>query len=161
MYRDYYNKKINMKTKTISYAELSKNISDMILFNNLSTVDEDWAYGFIVSPMLEERMADDDKERGIELGCNVEDIEEPTTVLDYAESIYQTFIIDDSSALWLYNNTSELLSYSEKLDSFFFHVCHYGTSWSGVHTEVRDDDSAEATKDDVWSVGKLANLVQG
>ena len=150
-----------MNTKTISYAELSKNIRDMILFNNLTTVDEDWAYGFIDSPMLEERIADDHKERGIELGCNVEDIEEPTTVLDYAESIYQTFIIDDSSALWLYNNTSELLSYSEKLDSFFFHVCHYGTSWSGVHTEVRDDDSAEATKDDVWSVGKLANLVQG
>ena len=148
-----------MKTKTISYAKLSKKVRDMILFNNLSSVDENWAYGFIVSPMLEERMHDDDKERGIELGCKVEDIEEPTTVLDYAESIYQTFIIDDTSALWLYNNTSEIISYSEKLDAFFLHVCHYGTSWSGVHTDVRADD--ENNDDDIWDVTKLANLVQG
>ena len=150
-----------MKTKTISYAELSKNIRDMILFNSLDSVDDDWAYGFIVSPMLQDKMSEDDAELAKEQGVAVEELEENTSIYDYAESIYQTFIIDDNSALWLYNNTSELISYSEKLDSFFFHVCHYGTSWSGVHCEVRDDDSDEATANDVWDVTKLANLTNG
>jgi hypothetical protein len=150
-----------IKTKTISYSELSKQVRDMILFNNLSSVDDDWMYGFIVSPMLEERMYEDDKELAKEQDCKVEDLDETTSVYDYAESIYQTFIIDASSAMWLHNNTSEIISYSEKLDSFFFHVCHYGTSWSGVHTEIRDDDSDKATENDIWDVTKLANMTHG
>jgi len=138
-----------IKTKTITYSELAKQVRDMVLFNQLNTVDDDWAYGFIVSPLLQQEM-DNDTEGGVDGEVNI---------YDYAESIYQTFIIADQSALWLYNNTSEIISYSEKLDSFFWHVCHFGTSWSGVHAEVRADD--ESTDDDIWDVTKLANMTHG
>ena len=149
-----------MNTKTISYTELSKNyVKEAILFNQLPTADEDWAYGFIISPMLDDKMMKDTEEQAKDQGVNVEDLDEPASILDYAEGIYQTFIIDDMSALRLYNNTSEIISYSEKLDSFFWHVCHYGTSWSGVHAEVRADN--ESTDDDVWDVQRLASLTHG
>jgi hypothetical protein len=144
-----------MNTETISYSELSdKYVHNAVLFNNLPSVDENWVFGFIVSPMLQNKI---DKEQEKNEKENGEDAD-PVSVYDYAESIYQTYMIDDMSALDLYNHTSEIISYSEKLDAFFWHVCHYGTSWDGVHTEVCDDlpDGHQ-----VWDVERLANLVHG
>ena len=138
-----------IKTKITTYSELAKQVRNMVLFNQLDTVDEDWAYGFIVSPLLQQDM-DNDTDGGADGEVNI---------YDYAESIYQTFIIDDQSALWLYNNTAEIISYSEKLDSFFWHVCHFGTSWTHVHAEIRADD--ESCDHDIWDVNKLANLTNG
>lgn len=154
-----------IKTKTVTYSELAKQVNDMVLFNQLNTVDYDWMYGFIVSPLLQQKIEKDDEELAKEHGISPEElgehsaVPEHTSIYDYAESIYQTFIIDDSSALWLYNNTSEIISYSEKLDSFFWHVCHFGTSWSGVHAEIRDD--SEDGDNDIWDVTKLANMTHG
>ena len=145
-----------IKTKTTTYSELAKHVRDMILFNQLPSADDNWAYGFIISPLLQQQLDTDNEELAAEWDTTVDELDDPRCIYDYAESIYQTFIIDDQSALWLYNNTSEIISYSEKLDAFFWHVCHFGTSWSGVRAEIRADD--ESTDDDVWDVTKLANL---
>jgi len=142
-----------MNTTTISYSELSKKyVRNAVLFNNLPSVDENWVFGFIVSPMLQNKIDKEQEEN------ENDDDSEPVSVYDYADSIYQTYMIDDMSALDLYNHTSEIISYSEKLDAFFWHVCHYGTSWDGVHTEVCDDLPDDQQ---VWDVEKLANLVHG
>ena len=145
-----------MKTKTISYSELSdKYVRNAVLLNNLPHIDDNWMYGFIVSPLLQqdidEQQAENEKENG-------EDAE-PVSIYDFAEGIYQTYIIDDTSALALYNNTSELISYSEQLDAFFWHVCHYGTGWTHVQATVIDGELAD--DEQVWDVTRLANLVQG
>ena len=152
-----------MNKTTISYSELSdKYVRNAVLFNSLPSVDENWMFGFIVSPLLQQKIEQDDEELAKEHGISPEELgehsgmPEPTSIYDYAESIYQTYMIDDMSALDLYNHTSEIISYSEKLDAFFWHVCHYGTTWDGVHTEVCDDLPDDQQ---VWDVERLANLV--
>jgi hypothetical protein len=154
-----------MNKTTISYSELSdKYVRNAVLFNNLPGVDENWMCGFIVSPLLQQKIEQDDGELAKDHGISVEElgehseVPEPTSVYDYAESIYQTYMIDGMSALDLYNHTSEIISYSEKLDAFFWHVCHYGTFWGGVHTEVTND---LPDNEQVRDVERLANLVQG
>lgn len=140
----------------ISYEELAKNyVKDMVLFNNIAVADEFWHNGLIVSPLLAEKiesdnlehLAKDKSERG----------GDPITIFDYAEDIYQTYVISDMAALQLYNHTSELISYSEKLDLFFWHITHFGTSWSGVHTTIETEPKDE---DSIYTVSELANQTQ-
>lgn len=141
-----------MKTKTISYNTLATEYVDsMNLFSHLNEADEDWFSGIIVSPMLQDKI-DNDDEGGADGEANI---------YDYAESIYQTFIIDSYSALNLYNNTSEIISYSEKLDAYFWHVCHFGTSWSGVHTEVREGDMIQDGDIHPLDINELSKLTIG
>jgi hypothetical protein len=127
------------KSERISYAELSKKLGGVVLCNNVTQVDEDnWPYSFIVGPLLEQRI----EELNSDPDYNFTE-DEPASVHDLAEGcIYQSYIIDDMAARDLVNHTTELVTYSEKLEVFVWHVTHYGTSWSGVHLDwyERSDD---------------------
>lgn len=120
-----------MKKVTMSYKELAEKVGDMVLFNNHSQyeVDKDWVYGLIEQPLMRERLDELDE---LAAADGIEDTMH--SVIDF--DIYQSFAITQFGAQFLINHTAELVSYSEKLDLWFWHIGHYGTSWSGVHTEV-------------------------
>ena len=56
---------------------------------------------------------------------------------DEYEEIYQYYIIDDSLANRLINNTHEIIYYHNKLDIYILGVQHFGTSWSYVLTDFK------------------------
>lgn len=123
-----------MKT-TINYEELARRVGSMIMANHLpNEVDDNWMYGIIEQPLMRERLDEYDRDNGI---ADDDMDAERSTVHDI--EIYQTYIITERGAEYLFNHTSELISYSEKLGLWFWHVSHWGTAWSGVHTEVVDD----------------------
>lgn len=126
-----YNKN-KMSKITVSYEEIARRVGDMIMANHLpNEIDEDWYSGIIEQPLMRERLNEIDEEN------EVEEDDEHATVTDI--EIYQTYIITDRGAEYLFNHTSELISYSEKLGLWFWHVSHWGTGWSHVHTEIVDD----------------------
>lgn len=150
-----------MKTETISYAELAKKVGDCVLFNNATNneIDEYWYEGLIESPHVtnvleawdnedraEAQKAIDESTDEAEKAKLTEELEDIEThgIMDLCtDCIYQTYAISPEGARYLFNHTSEIVSYSEKLDIFLWHIRHYGTSWSGVHTQVYDWESAE------------------
>jgi hypothetical protein len=127
-----------MQKETITKSELAKRVGDMVLFNNHSNVDEDWYMGLIEQPLMRERLDEIDAENGIE----PDDMDaERATVSDF--EIYQSFAITESGARYLINHTAELVSYSEKLELWFWHIGHYGMSWDSIHVEVTTWDYTE------------------
>ena len=66
---------------------------------------------------------------------------------DIDDEIYQYYIIDDSTAQRLIDNTDEIILYHNRLDIYILGVCHYGTSWQYVLTDFElvkcDDDMAD------------------
>ena len=151
-----------MKTNTISYAELAKRVGDAVLFNNHSEVDEEWYSGLIEGPHITNRLevmdiethaeavkaideSTDESEKA-KLTEELDDIER-ASIYDLAtDNIYQTYAITQYGAEYLVNHTAELVSYSEKLDLHLWHICHFGTAWSGVYVDVYEygiDDEHE------------------
>jgi len=145
-----------MKKTQISYAELAKKVGDAVLFNNHNEVDEDWHFGLIEQPLMRERLdAMDEENRQYQL----KRIEEATDAGEKAKlteemydleletvtnfEIYQSYAINQHGAEYLINHTAELVSYSEKLGLWFWHIGHYGTSWSGVYTTITEYDFDE------------------
>lgn len=125
-----------MSKITVSYEELARRVGDMIIANNLPNgIDADWWCGLIQQPLMTDKLAEIDAENGIADDGNT--YEENATVTDI--EIYQTYIITDLGAEYLFNHTSELISYSEKLQLWFWHVSHWGTGWSHVHTQIDED----------------------
>lgn len=149
-------------TKTqISYADLAKKVGDMVLFNNHNEVDEDWYYGLIEQPLMTERLDAineenrqyivDSIERATDEGekaklteelAEFDESGERASVTDF--EIYQSYAITESGARFLINHTAELVSYSEKLGLWFWHIGHWGTSWTHVHTYITDWEYTEA-----------------
>jgi hypothetical protein len=125
-----------MTKTTVSYEELAKRVDVMVMANHLpNEVDEDWYSGIIQQPLMDLRLEELDKEN--ELTDEQREQGEGASVTDF--EIYQTYIITQNGAEYLFNHTAELISYSEKLGLWFWHIGHWGTSWSGVHTDIVDD----------------------
>lgn len=145
-----------MQTTQISYADLADKVKDSVLFNNHNDVDEFWYEGMIVSPLMQERLDAIDEEKRAEALKEIEDSQDesekaklteelediyPTTIMDLCEGcIYQTYAITPEGARFLFNHTTEIISYSEKLGLYLWHITHWGTSWSGVHTTLYEWD---------------------
>ena len=125
-----------MLTKTVvSYEELARRVGYMIMANHLpQEIDEDWYNGIIEQPLMRERLDEFDRDNGT---TDDDQDAERASVTDI--QVYQTYIITKHGAEYLFNHTSEMISYSEILDLWFWHVSHWGTAWSGVHTEIVDD----------------------
>lgn len=153
-----------MQKTQISYAELADKVKDSVLFNNHSEVDEFWYEGFIVSPLMQERLdaeseekrqyaleridASTDESEKAKLKEEYEQEEEQgyfdVSIMDLCEGcIYQTYAITPEGARFLFNHTTEIISYSEKLGLYLWHITHLGTSWSGVYTTLYDWDYQE------------------
>lgn len=141
-----------MSKITVSYEELAKRVGDIIMANHLpNEIDTEWWCGLIEQPLMRERLDEIDHENG-----RAGDYEDMSSVTDF--DIYQTYIITNRGAEYLFNHTSELISYSEKLQLWFWHIGHWGTSWSGVHTQIVDnidyDDAVHGTEKMIkYSIG--------
>lgn len=125
-----------MKTEQISYSELARRVGDCVLFNNHNAHNEQWYETIYMQPLLEKALDDENNELMEGLTDEEKDAYEPKTVLD--TDIYQTYHITRSGAEYLLNHTSQIVSYDESLDAYLWHITHYGTSWSGVHTTFYD-----------------------
>lgn len=58
---------------------------------------------------------------------------------DYYYDVYQYFIISSLDAERLKEYTNELVYYCEDLDLYILGVCHFGTPWSGVGANWKDE----------------------
>ena len=56
---------------------------------------------------------------------------------------FSIFIISDSDAERLSEYTNELVYYCEPLDLYILGVTHFGTPWSGVSANWKDDSDNE------------------
>lgn len=101
----------------ITYKELADRVGDMVLFNNVTEIDE----------TLFDHTENGDM-------AVLDDNGEPTE--EYHE-IYQYYAITEGGADYLKGNTSEIVFYSEKLNLYIWGITHFGTSWDGVEVEVK------------------------
>ncbi len=144
-----------MTTEKISYAELAKRVGDCILFNNHNAHNEFWYETIYMQPLkelalesfdnetradmqkaIDESTDESEKAKLIEELKDWEENGERASILD--SDIYQTYHITRSGAEYLLNHTSETVSYDEALDAYLWHIGHYGTSWTHVHTTFYD-----------------------
>lgn len=156
-----------MKSERISYAELAKHVGDVILFNNHSELNNEWFYGLIEQPLMTKRLEEIDAENRQyavdRINASTDEAEKAKLTEELAENdengeratvtdfeIYQTYHITQRGAEYLFNHTAELISYDEKLDAYLWHIGHYGTSWTHVHTEVYTFDD-ELEHEYVWA----------
>lgn len=56
---------------------------------------------------------------------------------DIYYDIYQYYIIDNNGVDILTSCTDEIIYYMPVLDMYVWGVCHYGTAWVGVNTDIR------------------------
>lgn len=123
----------------ISYKDLADKVGSLVLFNNHNVCDEEWYEGLITSPLVQDVLDAWQKEREEENSdLAPEDVEQMTVMDLCTDCIYQTYAITPQGAQYLFNYTSEIISYSEKLEIWLWHIRHWGTSWTHVHTEVAE-----------------------
>ena len=122
--------------KYTSYADQVKsNVTDMVLFNNLSQVNEFWH-----EPLYELLMNNLDPEDVIDTMDLPEDIDQCSEEYYEAESEYIYETIGSAYQLYMvelsgsYNEEHERLCifYDEEVEAYILPVFHYGTAWSYV-----------------------------
>ena len=124
-----------MKNYT-SYAEqVNSNVTDMVLFNNLSQVNEFWH-----EPLYELLMNNLDPEDVIDTMYLPEDTETDSDEYQEAESDYIFETIGSAYQLYMvelngsYNEEHERLCifYDEEVEAYILPVFHFGTAWRYV-----------------------------
>ena len=122
--------------KYTSYADQVKsNVTDMVLFNNLSQVNEFWH-----EPLYELLMNNLDPEDVIYNMDLPKDIDQCSEAYYEAESeyiyetlgsVYQLYMVELSGS---YNEEHERLCifYDEEAEAYILPVFHFGTAWSYV-----------------------------
>jgi hypothetical protein len=154
-----------MTSKRISYADLAEKVGDCILFNNHNEFNDEWYYGIYEQPLMTKRLDEIDEENK---QYALERIESSTDEAEKAKlkeefeqiwdadnsygydrarvtdfEVYQTYHIPPQGAEYLFNHTAELISYCEKLDAYLWHIGHFGTSWTHVHTTLHEFEDGE------------------
>ncbi len=161
----FYGKKLTdeeIKDGYISYATLAS-CFDAVLCNNIASnifEEGEQVNGFIDNSDeindaeeeiadLEEELKeleennDDEKhaEQIEELKNRIEGLQDHIDELqeeqDSLPEVFQWFIISDFGAKVLNNSTNELVYYLPSLDVYVWGVCHWGTSWASVSTDIR------------------------
>lgn len=107
-----------MKTEKISYEELSRRVGDAVLMNSILSAQN--FYDNMECVNGEEYIKDEDT------GEITEDLKD----------VYQIYAINQLGADYLIDNTNELVYYNSELDTYFWAITHFGTSWSDVYTEI-------------------------
>lgn len=117
------------KTESVSYAELARRVGDCVL-NNTIRNSEEFMDSFEVmngkTDYCYTHETEEECEKNDHIDCNHE----------YYD-IYQDYIITQGGAEYLERNTNEIVFYSEKLDMYIWGITHFGTSWSGVFTDIK------------------------
>lgn len=124
--------------KTITYKELTEQIDNMILCNEIAN-----KYNLeLISGETSFCTYDEDAyNNDAGLKERYKTYEELLDSGDYEEwyEIYQWFIIDKDSARYLGSYTYEIVYYVEELNIYVLAVTHWGTPWSSVYVEVCDN----------------------
>lgn len=117
----FYGNKISdygLKYGYIDYATLAKSF-DAVLNNDIIAKTQEIGYWECVNGS--EYYETEDSEGNIYEGYH---------------EIYQYFIISQSGFEILQRMTDEIVFYNEELDMYVWGVCHYGTSWDYVLTDI-------------------------
>lgn len=134
----------------VDYATLSKAF-DAVLNNDI--IQKTWDVvgyweqesGFVdhteeieeLQEKIEELMLDNENDEHTE---EIEKLQDRINWLeeeqDYADEIYQYYIVSDSGARIL-KEINEIVFYNEALDMYVWGVTHFGTSWSYVLTDIK------------------------
>lgn len=115
------------KTESISYSELARRVGDCILNNEIqSALAGEYEFELF---------------NGTDNYCykheNESECLEKDHECDYESmDVYQTYIISESGAEYLQRNTNEIVYYCKKLGIYLWGITHFGTSWSGVYTQI-------------------------
>ena len=62
---------------------------------------------------------------------------------DYYYDIYQYYIISERGAEILKDYTDEIVYYLPELNMYIWGVCHFGTMWSGVLTDIKINENED------------------
>lgn len=112
--------------KTITYKELANRVGDMVMMNNITESDEFW-FENLTNGELWYCITHDECDE-MQDDCDTSSSNE----------IYQWYAITGDGAKYLENNTNEIVYYNEKLDTHFWGIQHWGTSWDYVSVEVSE-----------------------
>lgn len=136
-----------LRTNRISYKRLiDAYIDDLILCNNISSIDENIYDNIVVGELFKCRYDEYDYDSDSELQDEYDSYEELVNSHDYDEmiDIYQFCLCNLSQ--WDIESINELqnefhsndviIAYSEVLDLHVLMVPHYGTSWGYVMTDI-------------------------
>lgn len=131
------NNEIMEKTAKIGYWEQVNGIIDNtdeidVLIEEQEKIDD------ILRDMIENDQKNTVKYKIIEREYNKieSDIRELKNAEEYPPEIFQYYIISDSGADILCEFTNEFVFYNEELDMYVWGVCHYGTAWDYVLTDI-------------------------
>ena len=105
-----------MTKEVITYSELARRVGDCVLMNRIQEVDTEMLYEGLENGSLWADSEDEDNEE--------------------VQEIYQFYAITSGGADYLKAVTDELVFYSEVLDTYFWGITHFGTSWDGVDVEL-------------------------
>lgn len=110
-------------TEVVTYRELARRVGDAVLMNKITEVDTDMLYEGLENGNLYQEV--DDEYFNEETEAEFKDI-------------YQYYAITSGGADYLKAASDELVFYSELLDTYFWGITHFGTSWDGVETELHE-----------------------
>ena len=105
-----------MTKEVVTYSELARRVGDCVLMNKITEVDPEMLYEGIENGSLWVNSEDEDN--------------------DEVQEVYQYYAITSGGADYLKAVSDELVFYSEKLDTYFWGITHFGTSWDGVDVEL-------------------------
>ncbi len=117
-----------METETISYQELARRVGDCILNNEImSELAGEYEFELF---------------NGEDSYCykheTKEECQKDSDVCDYeSHDVYQTYIITEGGAEYLQSVSNEIVYHCEKLNIYLWGITHFGTSWSGVSTQIK------------------------
>lgn len=112
----FYGNKISdygLKNGYIDYATLARSF-DAILNNDIMEKTMEIGFWEQINGVID----------------NLEDEE------NYPPEIFQYYIISESGADILYELTNEIIFYNEALGMYIWGVCHFGTAWDYVLTDI-------------------------
>lgn len=118
------------KTETVSYEELARRVGECVMNNNIRNSEEFQDSFELYNGEQSYCTTHETKDE-----CEKDDY---TTCNDEYYDIYQDYIITQGGAEYLARKTNEIVFYSEKLEMYIWGITHFGTSWSGVFTDIKE-----------------------
>lgn len=140
-YEYYYGKKVSeyaLQNGYVDYGALSEVVGDCVLCNNMekrlcTTMDVESDPDTLFKIEYTEEEFEENEELKEEYEDYYEYFENNKEMYD----IFQWYIISDTGAQLLMNNTDEIVFYDEELEVYVWAVTHCGTRWDYVLTDIK------------------------
>lgn len=137
--KNYYGARANERRRQFNNII---NGVDAVLMNNIPQVDESvWENWESDSPNAPcDIVENPDSDVDTQYWCNTHEVHtnEEYECEEYSDNeVYQWFAIGDSDAEFLKRH-NQYITYSDMLDTYFWAITHFGTSWDYVDGMVED-----------------------